>query len=580
MDTSKLRHILQFSLSLVLISFLLSACDTTGHISENPSSHEFVQPGNTDTSDSNQSSGDVGAYSYVVEQNRLNVLVPAAIDLQGDMAYPKRDVFNIKAVYPDFWTHREDFGKANTGGVSVNLVWKNWERQLNTSVCNTATQIKYDGHCFSINSSVEDEIKYFTSQGIIVTAIVWGVPDWAYNQQTCQPLKLELKQFCATENENDFARFTGMIAHRYNGKNGNGRIADFVIHNEVNMNDWYNVGCAQGGAACDVDSWIAKYAKEYNAAYDVIKTEQVAAKIFVPFAHQFDETLQQMAGNSPVIAVKTFLRKFNTLTAGRKWRVAYHPYAINLFKPDFSADDFPHVTYGNIGVLAGWLRSEFRNQPEAWEIQLTESGINSLNNHSSEIEQVNAICDSFRNILATPGIENYVYHRMQDHIVELNAGAAFGLHNADGTAKQAWNLWSNISGRNGQRNNLDCGFENGNSTLLTQYSHKNRLSWASTRIPPTGYNVYESWRLLRDYEANTVIVYECANDDGSYVSSDVACGGSLNLGPLGYLFAKGQQPNVPLFSCKDGDDRYVSTDATCGGFETVEFLGYASAVTH
>jgi len=165
-----------------------------------------------------------------------------------------------------------------------------------------------------------------------------------------------------------------MIAKRYNGLNGNGRISDFVIHNEVNMNQWYKVECGSG-IPCDQEKWIADYSANYNAAYDRVMAEQPAARVMVPFAHQFDTNFDDPAGSNPIISVKTFMRGVHARAAGRKWRMAYHPYHKRLDSAESSFNDLPRVTFGNIGVLAGWLRQEFPSQPESWEIHLTENGV-------------------------------------------------------------------------------------------------------------------------------------------------------------------------------------------------------------
>ena len=62
----------------------------------------------------------------------------------------------------------------------------------------------------------------------------YGVPGWA--RRDCPSSAVTAPMFCAPKNENarDYGRFVGFIAQYFNGENGHGRVADFVIHNEVN----------------------------------------------------------------------------------------------------------------------------------------------------------------------------------------------------------------------------------------------------------------------------------------------------------------------------------------------------------
>ena len=524
------------------------------------------------------SKGDAGHEARVTEANELVesgdyasdrpvTILPEQVELFGTLPYPERDAFSIKSIQTDGWEKR-DFIDANTGGVIINLSWLHWQPVKKTGTC-SLKEISYDNHCFLLHTSVDEDIRYWTENGVIVSGVLVNTPQWATDPAMCK----ERTNKCAAANHEDFARFAGMLADRYNGLNSNGRIADFVINNEVNLNNWYNIGCGDG-VACDVDAWVTHYAAEYNASYDAITYHQPAAKVFISFAHYFDFTA--LDRKYPILAVNEFLLRFAPLAGDRKWRVAFHPYPPNLKESFFSPDDLPRITYGNIGVLAGWLRQNFPNNPEAWEIHLTESGVNSLWTDSSEGEQAEGLCNSYRNVLGTPGIENYVYHRMVDHPAEVSVDAAFGLATEEGVLKQAWGVWSAMSGRHGERSNLDCGFEDVPYTRVTQYTSSNRENWVSSRLPPKGYSAQSSWLLMRDFEEGTFMVYECGFLDGTYLSTDVECGGELNYGPVGYAFDNQIDNSAPLYSCIAGNSIYSAHgEQGCGVDTTRQFLGYA-----
>ena len=543
------RHFL--SVPLLAISVLLSSACSTESSNSNA--------GITDASDLVESDSQTSI--------RPDVILPEQIELNGSLPYPERDAFSIKSIQTDGWK-KKDFIDANTGGVIINFSWVHWQPIKKTGEC-SPNEVRYDHHCFLFHSNIDDEVRYWTDNGVIVSAVLVSTPEWATDPTTCT----ERTTMCAAASPVEFARFAGMLANRYNGLNGNGRVADFVINNEVNLNSWYNVGCGNG-VTCDIDTWVGRYAAEYNASYDAITHHQPAAKVFLSFAHFFDFT--SLDRRFPILAVNEFLLRFAPLAGDRKWRVAYHPYPPNLKESFFSPEDLPRITYGNIGVLAGWLRQNFPNKPEAWEIHLTESGVNSLWTDSSESEQAEGLCNSYRNVLGTPGIENYVYHRMMDHPAEVSVNVAFGLATEDGVLKQAWNVWSAMSGRHGERSNLDCGFEDVPYTRVTQYTSSNRENWVSSRLPPKGYSAQSSWRLMRDFEEGTFMVYECGFLDGTYLSTDVECGGELNYGPVGYAFDNQIDNSAPLYSCIAGNSIYSAHgEQGCGVDTTLQFLGYA-----
>ncbi len=105
----------------------------------------------------------------------------------------------------------------------------------------------------------------------------------------------------------DFTRFVRFVARRFNGLSGFGRIADFVNWNEVNSNDWFDIGCGQG-TGCDTDAWISTYASMYSQAFDAVAAEQPEAKTLMSFTHHFASSFNAPSARNPLLGVETMLR--------------------------------------------------------------------------------------------------------------------------------------------------------------------------------------------------------------------------------------------------------------------------------
>jgi len=550
----------RFFLSLIALPLLAAGCDSKSLDTNSAAEAPAVQVQSAEVIFRD------GQY-YVAPENKVELL-PQAINTGGALPYPKRTGFEIKSLSTDFWPNRQQMVDAGVSGTVVNLVWENWQ-PTQQSQC-TPNQISFEGQCYTIETAFDHQIKYWSGQGKNVSAVLYGVPSWARDYERCPAASTDSGKFCSARNPQDYARFVAMIAERYNGLNGHGRIVDFIIHNEVNMNQWYKVACGDG-IPCDQEQWIADYAANFNAAYDRVVAVQPDARVMVPFAHQFDTNFDNPHGSNPIISVKTFLRGVHARAQGRKWRIAYHPYNHHLSSAENSFDDLPRVTFGNIGVLSGWLRQEFPMQPESWEVHLTENGVSS-NGRSDEYSQDVAVCNSYANVLGTPGIENYIYHRMQDNNYEAVRGAAFGLHREDGSPKPVWETWKGMTGHG--NNTLKCGFENLPYTKLASSAGRNGEFRASTRVVGDSYSEVDSWYLLRDHAANTYMAYECRAGNSSYVSTDMYCGGELSYGPVGYVHEYDAQDRVALFTCSNGTSVYSSDTFSCGSDTVVEFIGY------
>jgi len=489
------------------------------------------------------------------------------------LPYPDKNGYQLKGLQPDHWPDKDEIAGNGAGSVAMNMVWYGWEGEPKAPPC-AETEQEFDDRCFAVSDGVDGEIEGYTERDVVVTAIVYGVPEWARQQVDCSPIAPGFEVFCKPDNPEDFARFAGMLAFRYNGLNGHGRIADFVIHNEVNSNDWFDIGCGQG-TPCDPDLWISTYAANYNAAYDAIVKQQPHAKVLASFTHHFDVEFDQPDASSPLLSVRTFLTEFAALSGDRNWRVAYHPYPPSLLHPEFSADDLPRVTYGNIGVLVGWLQATFPETSSAADVQLTESGVNSLPPGSSPGEQADGVCRSLYNVVNTPGISNYIYHRMKDHPVEVAAGIGLGLVTEYGDFKPAWVTWALSNRIDLDPPQLSCGFENLPYTKLIRAYHSQRGHWASTRLFPEGFTEEKAYRLLREPGGGTIPLFECRAGDDNFVSKQVGCEGQQVMGPLGYIHVDPFDQAVPLYRCLANGDHMISPDPGCEGYETEHLLGYA-----
>lgn len=484
--------------------------------------------------------------------------------------YPVRK--SIKSLQPDFQDRAQIIGN-EVHGVAMNLVWAEWQPQQSKS-CG-ANQVQYDGYCFNKNQAIIDAIREYTNHGVVVTAVVYGVPDWA-RRDCVNPKKrvVQAPMFCAPVDgkASDYGRFAGFVANFFNGEKGNGRVADFVIHNEVNSYMWFNIGCSDTN--CNLNTWTRVYADSYNAAYDYIKKEQKNAKVLISFDHYFGATkgISYRADN--------FLKTLVPKLGNRDWMLAFHSYPPDLASPEFGANDYNNhgiISFGNIGVLAGWLRQHYPNDPHAWEIQLTENGINGVGASMQQRQQAQ-LCQAFRNVLGTPGITSFVYHRLVDHPDEVAGGLGCGLWNEDRSPKPAWTTFA-LANRKGVGVGWpSCGFDIlPYVPLMRGYNGKH---WVTSRQFPSGVKVEQTWHILREQAPNTQLVYECRvggpNGDHTLISTFANCENQFNMGPMGYVYKTQVAGTSPIYRCyiATTGDHFISSDPNCEGQKEGSLIGY------
>lgn len=485
--------------------------------------------------------------------------------------YPVRK--SIKSLQPDFQDRAQIIGN-EVHGVAMNLVWAEWQPQQSKS-CG-ANQVQYDGYCFNKNQAIIDAIREYTNHGVVVTAVVYGVPDWA-RRDCVNPKKrvVQAPMFCAPVDgkASDYGRFAGFVANFFNGEKGNGRVADFVIHNEVNSYMWFNIGCSDTN--CNLNTWTRVYADSYNAAYDYIKKEQKNAKVLISFDHYFGATkgISYRADN--------FLKTLVPKLGNRDWMLAFHSYPPDLASPEFGANDYNNhgiISFGNIGVLAGWLRQNYPNDPHAWEIQLTENGINGVGASMQQRQQAQ-LCQAFRNVLGTPGITSFVYHRLVDHPDEVAGGLGCGLWNEDRSPKPAWTTFALANRKGVGAGWPSCGFDILPYVPLMR-GYNGKKHWVTSRQFPSGVKVEQTWHILREQAPNTQLVYECRvggpNGDHTLISTFANCENQFNMGPMGYVYKTHVAGTSPIYRCyiATTGDHFISSDPNCEGQKEESLIGY------
>ncbi len=487
--------------------------------------------------------------------------------------YPTRK--SVKGLQPD-GVDVKTIVNSSTHGVVMNMVWRDWQETQNSD-CSGETL--YDGNCFKVSADTEKQIKEYTDAGVVVTAIVYGVPEWAVIPD-CSSLSEQDPLFCAPADgkEKDFGRFAGFLAHYFNGDNGHGRIADFVIHNEVNNYEYFNPGI-NSLTSDNLKKQAAAYAKSFNAAYDYIRKEQKQAKVLISLDHFFGKP----NSDNGSFASKDLLKELIPKLGDREWRLAYHSYPPNLLEPEFGLNDWKDhdeiITFGTLGILAAWLRQNYPDKPYTWEIQLTENGINGYPS-SKQSAQKQYLCQAFKNVLGTPGIESFVYHRLIDNKDETKNGLGCGLWELNKNPKAAWDTYVKAN----SKDNASCGFELLPYVEMVRAS-KNNKHWVTTRQIPSGFTKEHSWKILREKpKEDAVMVYECrvggASGDHIMISTDVNCETQFNMGPMGYMYKNEQPGTSAVYRCRADEfgTHFISSDKNCEGRKFESLVGYAIKV--
>ena len=89
--------------------------------------------------------------------------------------YPNRK--SIKGVQPDGQDIGQIIGNA-VHTVAYNFVWLYWQPTLKQGTC-SSNEFSYNDLCYKLSTDTIEKIKKYTDAEVMVTAVVYGVPQWA-----------------------------------------------------------------------------------------------------------------------------------------------------------------------------------------------------------------------------------------------------------------------------------------------------------------------------------------------------------------------------------------------------------------
>ena len=305
----------------------------------------------------------------------------------------------------------------------------------------------YESKTYKINKELIDqldvEVKRLSDSGVAVTAILLNA--WNQTVPELNPLGVtELPKEQAVyygfnvESEAGFRAVKAMasfLAKRYNGKNGHGKITNWVVGNEINNQYWNYMG------DLDVSAYTSKFQRAFRVFYTAMKSVSANDNIMFSIDHYWNmlpeaAPVGKYKGKDILLAFHNYEEAEGYMDYG----LALHPYPYPIYSPNFWDDDktgrvndtvdSPIVNFKNLHVITDFMSidSMKNRKGEVRKIFLTEEGFSSIaKGVDKSTEQAAAVAYSYFIVDNNPYISAYLMSRQEDNDDETKHGLAFGL---------------------------------------------------------------------------------------------------------------------------------------------------------
>lgn len=368
-------------------------------------------------------------------------------------AFPKASSKKGLQVNIDFMDDAEDLGVKNT---AINL-------PFNTIIAPSYEQndtfgipYVYNGKTYWFSKlrtrTYDKAFKAFQEDNVVVSAIL--LLDWNDDlSYLIDPNARELGHnyySLNTKSKKSRAQLEAtfsFLADRYSGKNGYGKVVNWILGNEVNN---YSVWNYAGSTSLNKNA--QKYADSFRLVSTAIRSVNKNARVYISLDHLWNTQVPgAFSSKSFLDAFVAALKKEGNI----RFNIAYHPYPSPLTSPNFWANTCndltnssysPVINMGNINVLTNYVRKNFGSSTR---IILSEQGFTSVS-YGVSVEKTQAAAIAYAYYLTefNPMIDSFILHRHIDHKIEVEQGLNLGLwttkpntYEEANTKKYAWKVF-------------------------------------------------------------------------------------------------------------------------------------------
>jgi hypothetical protein len=260
--------------------------------------------------------------------------------------------------------------------------------------------------------------------GLQVMINISGAPKWANGDQPFNHPPTSL---------GSLTTFAHMLARRYNGYNGHGRVNRWSVWNEPNLGLFLT---PQFSGSKIVS--VATYLNIYKAAYSGIKSGNTTALVAVGETSNRGRN-KKLAGEPDAVAPATFAHMLSQLDPTLKFDAwATHPYSTEPFLGPTQKVSYPNVTMTKVTEFGQSLQTWFHRRVPIWITEFAEQTKPQLAAGVTYAQQATYAKQALQLAAASPFVEMFTWFTIRDSPGTWQSG----LFTRAGVKKPAYNVFA------------------------------------------------------------------------------------------------------------------------------------------